>query len=444
MSTIKEKMQGLVLTQALDYLEGNPEENIPKLMALMDKLLPQGWYESQRSAVRTAIQEKNNWYQLILRLYDLDPAVRKTALQNLVINASLKGSAIQEAAAEEHQCNVPWAILMDPTSACNLQCVGCWAAEYGSRLELTLDDLDSIVRQGKELGTYMYLYTGGEPLVRKGDILELCRMHPDCQFLAFTNGTLIDEAFCQGMLEVKNFVPAISLEGFQEANDQRRGQGTYDKIRRAMGLLKAHKLPFGISACYTSQNWETISSEAFFDMLIGEGALFLWLFHYMPVGGQAQPALLPTPDQREAFRSRIQAFRKTKALFTVDFQHDGQYVGGCIAGGRKYLHINAKGDVEPCAFIHYSTANIHEVTLLEALQSPLFQAYRKNQPFNENMLRPCPMLENPEKLRDMVRETGAISTEYETPEDPEDLCDRCRPYAAAWAPTAERLWEKQG
>ncbi|MBR3751743.1 MAG: radical SAM protein [Ruminiclostridium sp.] len=444
MSTIKEKMQSLVLTQALDYLEGNPEENIPKLMALMDKLLPQGWYESQRSAVRTAIQEKNNWYQLILRLYDLDPAVRKTALQNLVINASLKGSAIQEAAAEEHQCNVPWAILMDPTSACNLQCVGCWAAEYGSRLELTLDDLDSIVRQGKELGTYMYLYTGGEPLVRKKDILELCRMHPDCQFLAFTNGTLIDEAFCQGMLEVKNFVPAISLEGFQEANDQRRGQGTYDKIRRAMGLLKAHKLPFGISACYTSQNWETISSEAFFDMLIGEGAFFLWLFHYMPVGGQAQPALLPTPDQREAFRSRIQAFRKTKALFTVDFQHDGQYVGGCIAGGRKYLHINAKGDVEPCAFIHYSTANIHEVTLLEALQSPLFQAYRKNQPFNENMLRPCPMLENPEKLRDMVRETGAISTEYETPEDPEDLCDRCRPYAAAWAPTAERLWENKG
>ena len=46
----------------------------------------------------------------------------------------------------------------------------------------------------------------------------------------------------------------------------------------------------------------------------------------------------------------------------MDFQNDAEYVGGCIAGGRRYLHINANGDVDPCVFIHYSDSNIREKT----------------------------------------------------------------------------------
>lgn len=64
-------------------------------------------------------------------------------------------------------------------------------------------------------------------------------------------------------------------------------------------------------------------------------------------------------------------FRQSKPIFAMDFQNDGQYVGGCIAGGRRYMHINARGDVEPCVFIHYSNCNIRNCTLLEA-RNPLF------------------------------------------------------------------------
>ena len=167
MSSIKEGMQNFAVNQALKYIEGNPEENIPKLMALVDKFTPEGWYQNQRDAIRKVIEEKNNWYQLILRLYELDPGVRKAFFQNFLFNASLKGSAIQDEAKVRENCNIPWAILLDPTSACNMHCTGCWAAEYGNRLNLSLETIDSIIRQGKELGTYMYIYTGGEPLVRK-------------------------------------------------------------------------------------------------------------------------------------------------------------------------------------------------------------------------------------------------------------------------------------
>ncbi len=440
---IKTGIQNFAINRALDYLEGNPEENIPKLMAMVDRFSPDSWYRSQRSVARTAIEEKGNWYQLILQFYQLDPGVRKALFQNLLINASLKGSATQDNTAEREGCNIPWAILLDPTSACNMHCTGCWAAEYGNQLNLSLETIDSIIRQGKQLGTYLYIYTGGEPLVRKADLIQLCRMHPDCEFLAFTNGTLIDEDFCQQMLEVKNFVPALSLEGFEESNDARRGQGCYQKVCHAMELMRSHKLLFGISACYTSANYDDITSETFFDQLIDAGAMFIWLFHYMPVGKGAVTELLPTPEQRKTVYERIRAYRQSKAIFYLDLQNDREFVKVCYHGGRRYLHIKSKGDVEPCVFIHYSNCNIHDTTLLDALKSPLFMAYHDGQPFNENMFRPCPMLENPEKLQAMVKKTGAVSTDYESPESAEELCAKTARYAENWTPTANQLWDER-
>ena len=434
----------VAVSKALDYMEKDPAANAAKLMDLIDKFTPADWYATQRSLIRAAVNDPENiWHQLLLRVYDLDPGVRNAFFRNFLLNASLKGSALQKETAEKYNCNVPWAILLDPTSACNLRCTGCWAAEYGHKLNLDLETIDSIIRQGKAMGTYMYIYTGGEPLVRKADLIKICEMHPDCQFLSFTNGTLIDEAFCQEMLRVKNFVPSISLEGFEDANDSRRGNGVYEKVLHAMDLLKAHKLPFGLSICYTSRNYSDVTSDEFFDMIIDKGALFAWFFHYMPVGNDASTELLLTPDQREIMIHRIRELRQTRSIFTMDFQNDAEYVGGCIAGGRRYLHINANGDVEPCVFIHYSNANIHENTLLEALQSPLFMAYHDGQPFNGNQLRPCPMLENPEILPEMVQKTGAKSTDLQSPETAEHLCSKTQAYAEAWRPRADQLWNER-
>lgn len=439
---LKTGIQEFTIKQALEYLEKDPEKNAPKILDMVDKVFPEDWFKEARDNIRKMLEEKGNWYQLLLKIYELDPGVRKTFFENFIFNAALKGTATQREMAEKHNCNVPWAILMDPTSACNLQCTGCWAAEYGHKLNLSLEDMDSIIRQGKELGTYMYIYTGGEPLVRKADLIKICEMHPDCEFLSFTNGTLIDDAFCKEMRRVKNFVPAISLEGFSDANDGRRGDGVYDKVMNAMKLLKYYKLPFGISTCYTSKNIDDVSSEEYFDLMVESGALFAWFFHYMPVGNSAAVELLPTPEQREKMYHKIREYRQTKPIFSIDFQNDGEYVQGCVAGGRNYFHINAKGDAEPCVFIHYSNANIHDTSILNILKSPIFQAYHDNQPFNDNHLRPCPMLENPEALRKMIKETGAVNTDYQDMETVDNLCDKCAKYADCWTPKADELWNK--
>lgn len=440
--TLKEQATSLMGNAVLGYLDKDPDVALPRLLNWWDKLDRDNFHEKERKKIRRIVEDPDsNWYRFMQSLWtDVDAEVRKTVFKNLIVQTFLIGNRRQKESREKYQCNIPWAILMDPTSACNLHCIGCWAAEYGNKLNMDYETLDSIIRQGKELGTYMYIYSGGEPLVRKKDIIRLCEAHPECQFLAFTNGTLIDEAFADEMLRVKNFIPAISVEGFQEATDSRRGEGTFQAVMKAMEILKRKKLVFGTSCCYTRANAEVIGSEEYIDSMIEWGAKFAWFFTYMPVGVDAVPDLIATAEQREYMYHQIRSFRKTKPLFTMDFWNDGEYVKGCIAGGRYYLHINANGDIEPCAFIHYSDSNIHEKTLLEAYQSPLFMAYRASQPFNQNHLRPCPLLDNPGALTGVGESAQAASTDMQNPEDVHDLSAKCTCAAENWAPVADRLW----
>ena len=421
------------------------EEEMLKLVDIMEKFMEGDELALDYDWIRGLVGDRQSALNGYINrgLDELDPHVIKTTALNLGFEAMLSGTKTMHAMRKEHECNIPWLILMDPTSACNLHCTGCWAAEYGNKLNLSYDEMSDIVKQGKELGIHFYMFTGGEPLVRRDDIIKLCKEHNDCEFLAFTNGTLVDQKFCDEMKSVGNLMLAISLEGSPEVNDFRRGEGVYGRVMDAMDLLKENGLIFGTSICYTSKNCESVTSREFIDLMVSKGCRYALYFHYMPVGNDASVELLPTPEQRIATKNRIRAIRNLEhgeGLFTMDFQNDGEYMDGCIAGGRNYFHINANGDAEPCVFIHYSDSNIIEHSLLEILKRPLFMAYHDNQPFNENHLRPCPMLENPEILQRIVNETGVHSTDLQSPESVEHLCGKCKPYAASWKPSADKVW----
>ena len=201
-----------------------------------------------------------------------------------------------------------------------MHCTGCWAAEYGHKQSLTFEEMDRVLTEAKALGTHACLFTGGEPLLRKKDIIRLCEKHRDMAFHAFTNGTLIDE-------------------GFEEANDGRRGRGHFQKALDAMDLLRSHRIPFGVSICYTSRNYKVVTSDEFLDLLISKGCVFAWYFHYMPVGLNADTSLLLTPEQRTYMKDQVREIRGVtggKELYCIDFQNDGEFVGGC--GTRNINH----------------------------------------------------------------------------------------------------------
>lgn len=443
MKSFKEAAMGVAIKQAIKYARKDFYNNAPKLLSLLEMADVKKVNRSTYAGLHKVLDDPdNNWMQYAKSLIcDLN----EDAVMKLIppaLNVAINSYDVRMAAIEKYGCNVPWAILMDPTAACNLKCTGCWAAEYGHESSLSYDDLARIIRQGKELGTYMYLYTGGEPTIRRADIMRLCRENPDCIFMSFTNGTLIDDSFADEIGEVGNFLPAFSIEGYEEENDFRRGNGTFQKCTAAMQRLKDRGLPFGASLCYTSKNTDVLSSDEYMDWLIEKGCKFAWFFTYMPTGNGAVTELMVSPEQRAEMFRKVREWRKTKSIFTMDFWNDGEYVQGCIAGGRHYFHINSNGDCEPCAFVHYSNVNIKECSVLEALQSPIFMAYKKNQPFNNNMLRPCPVLDNPGAISKMVHDTGAYSTEMQNPESANVLFDKTINAAKAWKVKADELFDR--
>ena len=443
---MERKAVEILVDKILKEMDKDRNKEVLKLVDMAEKFYGKDYKKEDYDRYRAMVADPNGRWMKFLNSFfdDCDPHVVKMTILNLLYESFFRGTKTIRKNREKYDCNIPWLILFDPTDACNMHCVGCWAGEYGHKHNLSYEDMDRIVTEGKALGIHLYMLTGGEPLVRKNDILKLAEKHYDVEFSIYTNSTLIDEEFCQKVQKLGNIAFQLSIEGTEETNDGRRGEGHYQAVMKAMDLLKKYGILYGTSICYTRANIDAVTNDKFIHMLADKGAKYGFFFHYMPVGNGAVKELLPTPEQRKYMIKRIRELRSPEYdvnFFPMDFQNDGEYVGGCIAGGRNYFHINSAGDAEPCVFIHYSNANVHDSSILEILKSPLFMAYHKGQPFNENHLRPCPMLENPDMLRKMVKETGAHSTDLESPEEVDHLCEKCDDYAKTWAPEAQKIWD---
>lgn len=398
-----------VIKQAINYVEKDPEENFLKILDIGERLVKRDNHKRGIQIVRDNYNSNPVVREYVRKIKDIAPGYKYGLLMNFFVNAGLFGIPYQYELSEKIGVAVPWTILIDPTSACNLSCEGCWAGKYNKSDSLKFETIDRIIGEAKELGIYFIVLSGGEPTIYP-HLFDICKKHDDVGFMMYTNGTLIDDDFADRMLEVGNITPAISLEGFKEATDARRGEGIFDKIMAAMDRLRERGIIFGASVTVTRYNVDELFGDEFIDLMIEKGATYMWSFHYIPIGRNPELDLMLKPEQRAKLARRVTELRNSKPLFIMDFWNDGTYSQGCIAGGRRYFHINARGDAEPCAFAHFAVDNVKEKSLKEILQNPLFRAYQKRQPFNENLMCPCPIIDNPQALRDIIAESGAIPT----------------------------------
>jgi MoaA/NifB/PqqE/SkfB family radical SAM enzyme len=375
-------------------------------------------------------------------LRGINPHYRKTLIKTAIINQMLVGTNKRKEFCEKNGgLYPPGFFVISPSMKCNLNCYGCYAGSYQKSSELSFDEINSVLTQAKEMGLYFCVVSGGEPFFYPR-IFDLFEKHSDVFFHVYTHGGLIDETVCRRLVELGNVLPAISIEGFRQETDERRGTGHFDRVMKAMDLLREAKILFGFSATLTRTNIELLNSDRFIDLMIEKGCILGWYFLYMPVGREPNLDLMHTPEQRGYQIERLIYLRANKTILLADFWNDGHLVGGCISGGRKYFHINAKGDIEPCVFCHFATHNIRSSSLQDAIRSPLFKSIRCQLPSYDNLLRPCIIIDKPEISRKVISENRAYFTHEGAEIVYENLADEIDRYAQEYGVVADRLQEK--
>lgn len=143
MADVKHKVERAAFGAAIDGIlkyvnkdEADREKAFLKLVDLSEKFMGDTFRKESYDAARRMIQDPDSkWMQYVNRiLNEVDPHVIKMSALDYGFEAAFCGKKEINEMRVKHQCNIPWLILMDPTSACNLHCTGCWAAEYGNRL----------------------------------------------------------------------------------------------------------------------------------------------------------------------------------------------------------------------------------------------------------------------------------------------------------------------
>lgn len=321
----------------------------------------------------------------------------------------LRAAAAQKTAAQKRRRAqqtgepVPPFLIASIATGCNLHCAGCYArfnhacGDREAAGELSAARWGEIFEEAEELGVSFILLAGGEPFERP-DVLEKAAECRRLIFPVFTNGTLFSERLLEKFDRCRNLIPVVSIEGGREQTDARRGAGTYDLVSCAMQKMNSRGIFYGASVTVTKSNLCAVSDENFAAKLREQGCRLLFLVEYVPVDGNLEAA--PGDCERRMLDERLDVLRrKFPDMIFLSFPGDEKSLGGCLAAGRGFFHINAFGGAEPCPFSPYSDVSIKTGSLRQALESVLFRRIRESALNAESHAGGCALFE--------VRETVA-------------------------------------
>jgi MoaA/NifB/PqqE/SkfB family radical SAM enzyme len=419
------------------------DKDLEKVLSIAAKFTPNEFAGSIISSLQEMCRQQHPSVEFFRRIVrQSSPHVRERLMNSFVIKNHWYGTVRRDELRNKEGVSIPNTFLISPTMRCNLRCSNCYAANYDMKDDLEFEVIDRVLTEGEDLGIFFVTILGGEPFIRP-DLWEIYRRHSDILFHVYTNGTLVNKEVARRLAELGNMIILFSLEGFEEETDARRGKGVFQKVMQGMDNLMEAGVIFGYSVMVTSRNVETVVSDEFNDMLIEKGCLFGWHFLYIPSGAGPDVSLMPSAEQRELMRLRgAQRIREEKPILVFDFWNDAPYVGGCIAAGRHFFHINSRGDAEPCIFVHLATDNIKEKSLREILNSPYFKGIRSRQPYGDNLLRPCMIIDQPCVLRDVCDEFHPFPTHEGAETMVTTLCSVLDRYSEEAAKVLDPAWER--
>ncbi|MEW5707160.1 MAG: radical SAM protein [Actinomycetota bacterium] len=430
------------LNAAIKLISSASDKSLIRLTYILERFAPSTTDANSVRIVREAFRTGHPSVVLAQKVARNLSSNYRRGLANFIVRSTFFDSKKRLAYTEKYGISPPFTILISPTMRCNLRCDGCFAGEYSEKDDLPAEIVQRIINEGQEIGVGFYTILGGEPFLYK-PLFDIIEKNPTTIFQIFTNATMVNEKVVDKLASLGNAVLVLSIEGLEKETNERRGDGVFDKVMRAADLLRESGAPFMFSVTPTRKNTEVAVSDEFIDLMIEKGAFLGWYFSYMPVGRDPDLSLMPTPEQRDYIRRRVSKIRSTKPILLIDFWGDGALTSGCLAGGRQFIHISNRGDVEPCIFCHVATHNIKETSLVEALNSDFFKAIRRAQPFGKTHIRPCPLIDYPGAMAGLAKRFGAYPTHPGADRILNDFIPELKEYAENVKRVYEGVWEKE-
>jgi len=302
------------------------------------------------------------------------------------------------------QWELKW-LAWEICARCNLRCVHCRCnAEMGSGEGIfTLPRAKALLDDIARFASPVVVLTGGEPLLRQ-DLPEILAYGTAKGFrmCMATNGTLLDDAWCEKLAAGGIKIVSLSLDAASAAihDDFRKQEGAFEGTLRGIECLKRRGIPFLINSSFSQRNaGEAQSTYALAKRL---GAKAWYMFCVVPVGrGEEISAELLTPAQyRELlawhlamergedemlvrptcmpqyYRLLAEAEARGEKLTRRSLSFSTGGAKGCVAGQSIAL-ITAWGEVKPCSYFPEAAGNLAEKSLEEIWRaSPLFARLR--------------------------------------------------------------------
>ena len=331
----------------------------------------------------------------VLRATLKDP---KESAFMLKFAAAAKSASKKRMRAKEEGQHIPPFMIASITSECNLHCAGCYSRCNHATVDevphdqLSADEWSRIFNEAEDIGMSFIVLLGGEPMLRR-DVIDVAASHKNIMFPIFTNGTFIGEHYFSLFDKHRNLIPILSIEGDKERTDMRRGEGVFDMLTQNMAALKRSGLIFGASITVTTENIHEVTDATYLRSLYAQGCKAVFFVEYVPVS-DGSIDLAPQDEERDYLKKSVSSLRtKIPDMVFISFPGDEKSSGGCIAAGRGFFHINSHGDAEPCPMSPYSDINVKDHSLIDALNSPLFEELRNNNILLEDHAGGCVLYE---------------------------------------------------
>jgi MoaA/NifB/PqqE/SkfB family radical SAM enzyme len=295
------------------------------------------------------------------------------------------------------------------TDACNLRCHGCWIASDGKPRQLSLEDVNTLIDAGKRQGSYFYTLLGGEPMIYP-HLWDIIEGHKDCYFQIITTGMYFDKETAERIRQAGNVTPLISIDGLEQNNDDRRGQGVFQAAVEGLAELKKNKMLFGIATTVTGKNMEEVLTDEYVRRFVDSGAMYLWYYVYRPVGADPSPEFCVSREQMIELRRRLLKLRHKHPIIIIDTYWDAQGKAVCPAARGMGFHIGPQGSIEPCPPLSFAVETIrdNQGDLFKTINDSQF--LRGFQKFVEQHTCGCVILEHPQALVEYIR--GASGKDF--------------------------------